>query len=132
MRAEPGQLRGARVFRDLSDQDLALVAEWTEIRRVAGGEPVVSEGASDFTFYVIVEGSAVVRSDDREIATLTQGDHFGEMAIQERAARRADVLVTSPSTLGVMAGNDFLMMERAFPAVAARIRREADARRAEL
>ena len=132
MRAEPGQLRDARVFRGLSERDLALIAEWMEIRHAAEGERVIREGASGFSFYVIFEGSAVVRSDDREIATLGPGDHFGEMAIEDKSARHADVVATSPSTLGVMFGTDFLLMEREFPAVAGRIRREADARRAEL
>lgn len=132
MRAAAAQLRDARVFKDLTDRDLALVAEWTEIRHVAQGERVVQEGASGFSFYVIVEGSVVVRAGDREIATLEPGDHFGEMAIEDKGPRHADVVATTPSTLGVMFGTDFLLMEREFPAVAARIRREAEARRADL
>jgi CRP-like cAMP-binding protein len=120
------------VFRDLTDQDLSLVAEWTEIRRVAAGERVVQEGETGFSFFVIVEGSAVVHAGDRGIASLGAGDNFGEMAIEEDGTRRADIVATSPSTLGVMIGKDFQMMEREFPAVAARIRREARGRRSAL
>ncbi|MGZ3691638.1 MAG: cyclic nucleotide-binding domain-containing protein [Pseudobdellovibrio sp.] len=55
-------------------------------------QKIVERGAQDKSFYLLLEGEVSVEKDSREIATLKQGDFFGEMALFENKVRSADVV----------------------------------------
>jgi CRP-like cAMP-binding protein len=67
-------------------------------RTVAAGEDLVTQGSSAIAFFVILEGTASVIADGRQLGTLTAGDHFGEIAlilpdVPRTATVRADTAV---------------------------------------
>ncbi len=71
---------------------------------LAEGAEVVGEGGSDDALYVIRTGSCTVQrlspdGDQQELATLSPGDHFGEVAPLLGVARTASVLAAEPATL---------------------------------
>ena len=80
------------------------------------------EGAAGYQFYVIESGTAEVRQHQEPIATLGQGDFFGEMAMMGHGRRVADVVATSPMTNLAMFGTSFRELEANLPDVAAEIR----------
>src|SRR3954451_20672950 len=59
-------------------------------RRIAAGDCVVREGTTGIGFFVVLDGEAEVTRDGDVLATLTPGDHFGEIPLfvdgMERAA----------------------------------------------
>lgn len=121
MRPDPTQLATVPLFAKLTHGELECVSEWMEIRHADVGDRLVSEGASGYSFFVLLDGSAAVTSDGAEIATLLPGDFFGEIAILGDGRRSATVTTTSPSRVLTLFGTDFRQLQQAHPEVAQRI-----------
>jgi CRP-like cAMP-binding protein len=73
-------------------------------REVTPGEVVVEQGDTGRTLYLIREGTCAVdhTADDgstREVAKLSSGDHFGEIALLRDGVRTATVRAETPSVL---------------------------------
>ena len=78
-------------------------------------------------FYVVLEGTAEVRTAERFLAELGPGDFFGELAALEWGAsfgypRLASVIATSPARLLVLPGASFNTLVRDVPGFGDRIR----------
>ena len=121
MAIEPDELRGTSLCEDLSDEELARVAEWFDATSFSEGVKVAGEGAPGYSFFVIAEGTAVVSSGGDELARLGPGDFFGEVAILGDGRRSATVTTTSPARLFVMFGTEFRQLQEAQPEIAARL-----------
>lgn len=121
MAIEPDELRGTSLCADLSDEELARVAEWFDATSFGEGVKVAGEGAPGYSFFVIAEGTAVVSSGGDELARLGPGDFFGEIAILGDGRRSATVTTTSPARLFVMFGTEFRQLQEAQPEIAARL-----------
>jgi CRP-like cAMP-binding protein len=110
------------LFSSLSDDQLKEAAGWFHVQKnVGAGMKLVGEGAPGYTFFVILDGAAVVTKDGQQLATLGRGDYFGEMAILGEGRRTATVTSTEPVRLLVMFGTEFRCLEAAHPEIAARI-----------
>jgi len=95
--ATADDLTGIPLFDSLSDDELEQLASWFAVKRVSEGVRLASEGAAGYSFYVVVEGSAVVTAEDETVATYGPGDFFGEIAILGDGRRTATVTTTSPA-----------------------------------
>ena len=122
-------LTGVELFSELSAEDLEELAGWFDVRTVGPGVRIVDEGASGYSFYVLLEGAAEISAEGVAIATCRPGDFFGEIAILGASRRTATVTTTVPSRVLVMFGTDFRRLQQLQPAVA---RRLEDAMRARL
>ena len=125
-------LTGIPLFAGLSDEERASLAEWFEISDASAGMNLVSEGASGYSFYVLIDGAAEVTVGGETVATYGPGDFFGEMAILGGGRRNATVTVTAPSRLLSMFGTEFRMLQEVQPDVAARLEETMKQRAAEL
>jgi len=130
--ATADDLTGVPLFAGLSDEQRSLLAEWFEVSDASAGTVLVSEGASGYSFYVLVDGAAEVTVGDEAVATYGPGDFFGEMAILGGGRRNATVTVTAPSRLLSMFGTEFRMLQEVQPEVAAQLEETMRQRRAEL
>lgn len=99
-------LRGVRLFRALSLNDLARVSEWSDIVEYRAGQMIIREGEVGEHMYVVLEGTADVFVTDEDgkvlvLASLTQGHYFGEQALipDSRGRRNANVRANGPVTL---------------------------------
>lgn len=125
-------LAGVPLFESLSDDDRKELAGWFDVYTVGEGAKLVGEGAAGYSFYVLIEGSAVVTTDGVTVATYAPGDYFGEMAILGEGRRTATVTATSPAKLLVMFGTEFRQLQSEQPAIAARLEEAMQQRRQEL
>ncbi|HET6443060.1 MAG TPA: cyclic nucleotide-binding domain-containing protein [candidate division Zixibacteria bacterium] len=83
------------------------LASRVESRRFEPGETIIKQGAEALNFYLIVRGKVVVireRSNrpSHPIATLGNGDYFGEIGLVEGVGRTATVLASDSGPVDVM------------------------------
>ena len=121
MAVSPADLAPIPLFASLGPDELEELSEWFELKSAGEGVKLCGEGASGYSFFVIVDGTAVVTSDGAELATLGPGDYFGEIAILDGGRRTATVTATTPSRLLVMFGTEFRRLQQAHPAIAAQL-----------
>jgi CRP/FNR family transcriptional regulator, cyclic AMP receptor protein len=123
MAVDASRIREVPLFAELTDEELAGVAQKLSERRVDEGHRLSNEGGSGYFFFVIESGTLDVSHGDNVVATLGPGDFFGEAAILETTRRTADVTATSPVTLLEMFGADFAVLDAQSPSVHAVIER---------
>jgi CRP-like cAMP-binding protein len=83
------------LFSDLSRPELEVIVHDLEEEAFGEGQRVVRQGMSGSGVYVILEGEAVVRRGDEEIARLGRGDFFGEGAVLTGDHPSADVVAVT-------------------------------------
>jgi CRP-like cAMP-binding protein len=121
MTATTDDLLAVPLFESLNEQDLHELAGRFEAKEVSEGIRLVGEGASGYSFFILVGGSAVVTAEGDEVARLGPGDFFGEMAILGEGRRLASVTTTSPSKVLVLFGTEFRLLEQEHPQIAKQI-----------
>jgi ATP-binding cassette subfamily B protein len=124
------------LFADLPPLMLARLAALFRPQQVTAGTRLVREGEAGSTFWLIARGLVEVyrTADDGEhsIATLSDGDHFGEIALLDERPRTASVRALTECMLLALTRKQFeaLLLEQ--PGMAERMRGVAAARLAEL
>jgi CRP/FNR family transcriptional regulator, cyclic AMP receptor protein len=83
------------LFSGLSRRHLKQLAEACTDARYRPGTTMVVEGRPGDTFFVIVEGEAVVLRGVRRVAKLGAGDFFGEISLLDGGPRTATVEATT-------------------------------------
>lgn len=83
------------LFADLSKRDIEHIARLFKDRRFPAGETITKEGAGGAAFFVIESGEATVTVHGKQVATLSEGDYFGEIALIDEGARSATITATS-------------------------------------
>jgi voltage-gated potassium channel len=114
-------LAGIPLFEALEPADRESIAPWFEVQEVSAGVKLAGEGASGYSFYVLLDGSVTVSIDGAEVRTLGAGDFFGELAILGDGRRTATVTTTSPSRVLVLFGTEFRRLEQEYPELASQI-----------
>ena len=121
-------LRVSPLFADLSDGELARVADVVEEKRVVRGAVLAREGEFAYHLVVVAEGTAEVTIGGEVVRTLEPGDTFGEIGVVERGRRTADVMATSPMRLLTMRIWHFNRLAEEIPEFGVRARDLARAR----
>ncbi len=93
-------LRDIFFFKNTSDAILHEVAQQFLIEWVDEGSVVFEKGAYGDTFYLIVRGSVEIRNPDSKpgfalIASLDDGDYFGEIALLKNVPRTFQAVASS-------------------------------------
>ena len=88
---------GAQALDELARD--ALVYEF------ATGSPIVTEGAIEDSYHVLVAGSAAVIVASERRRVLRPGDGFGEIAVLHRVPRTASVIAEEPSMVLTVPGD---------------------------
>ena len=117
----------------LPEETVERVASWFDERHAEPGDNLTPEGASGYTFFVILDGTATVVHDATTVATLGPGDFFGEGArLGDTGRRNASVIAGSPMRVGAMFGTEFRLLQRECPEVGAQIQEPLAVRQAQL
>lgn len=97
------------IFKHLTPRSLAAMADHLVSENFEAGTPVINEGDPGDKFYLIRKGEVnVVRGSGKEhLATLKEGDFFGEMALLENKPRNASVVTSSDTVLYSLSSDEF-------------------------
>ena len=110
-------LKAVPLFEGLTPQQLRRVAEVGRVKLFRAGTAIVRLGEPGDSFYVILDGHALVVREIGRPLKLHRGDFFGELALIENAPRSADVIASddvSALTIGHTAFKKLLRSEAAF------------------
>lgn len=95
------------LFSALSKKDLQRIAKATnEVTREAGSV-LVEQGDAGREAFVIVEGTASVKRNNRKVGTLEAGSAIGELSLLDFGPRTATVTAETPITLLVLSAREF-------------------------
>ncbi|MBI3964001.1 MAG: FHA domain-containing protein [Chloroflexi bacterium] len=125
---EASRLQSISLFARLDAGLLAAIATRFTLERREAGETIVVAGATGDRFYVIDRGQADVLAIDamgrqRRLATLGDGDYFGEIALLYDVPRTATVRARTAVQLYSLTKADFDTMLASVPGLQAQLER---------
>lgn len=100
------------LFRPLNDREILRVLQVTDVVKYENGEIVITEGDRGDELFIVLEGTVEVVRGDATLASLTPGEHFGEMALIRAQPRSATVKSSGQSELMVIRRVDFFEILR--------------------
>ena len=116
-------LSAARLFDGVDAEGMDRIAAVAVEVEFPADHAIARQGEIGSGFFVIVEGGARVIRDGRTVATLGQGDFFGELSVLDGQPRIAQVLADGPTTCLALATWDFEAVLLAEPRVSLAILR---------
>jgi len=84
------------LFADLSTPELESLVQTFDESWFNEGERVIRQGLTGSAFYVILDGTASIRVDGVDRATLRPGDFFGEISCLLGELPTADIVAQRP------------------------------------
>lgn len=111
-------LRRVPLFRGLNKADLEEFEKIIHRRRFKGGETIFWEGEPGVGMYIVQEGLVkitknVAGGQPEELATLSQGEFFGELALLDESPRSASAVAAEDSRiLGLFRPDLMALIER--------------------
>jgi len=134
-RITPGGLRAFHLFAASSDRTLDDLASSFVSETAEPGSRIIRQGQPGTRFYLIARGRVQVsiagQRGEEVVASLSDGDFFGEMSLLESALTSANVTVVQPTILLALEKTTFLALIRNDPALFESVAAIADKRREE-
>jgi CRP-like cAMP-binding protein len=134
------QLRRVDLFRDLTDEELSIIAPSIKAIQYGRGETLIREGDPGDSFFILRHGIVdVIRESTNggtpitvsRITDSSSKNFFGEIALLKGEPRNSTVRAHTDIEVLRIDGDGFAHLFRARPAIAAEIARIAAAREAE-
>lgn len=114
-------LANVPLFAACTKKHLKLIAQTGTPLDVPAGKQLVKQGTPGREFFVILSGDATVSKDGERLATLHQGDFFGEMALIEHIPRVATVEAQTAMQVMVIDRSSFWALLEEVPEVAGKV-----------
>jgi len=111
-----GRLRAMPVFRELSDEEVANVADLIEEHEVAPQQVILRPGERDAPLYLIVSGQVQLRAAGRE-QVLTAGNFFGEEGVLTGRPSPVSATALTLVKLYGLPAEDFRWLLQTYPAL---------------
>jgi CRP-like cAMP-binding protein len=123
------------LFSALPKKDLQKVAKASDEIEVPAGRVLVDQGRTGHEFFLILDGRADVKRNNRKVTELGPGQYFGELSLLDRGPRSASVVAKTPMKVLVLGQREFTGVLDDVPGMATKILsimaqrlREADTR----
>jgi CRP-like cAMP-binding protein/Fe-S-cluster-containing hydrogenase component 2 len=104
------------------------IASRLQPRHVPRGTLVVKQGEPADSLYLIESGQVIIEQSGQTIASLSEGDLFGEISLLTGGTHRANARTLTTTDLLVLPGTDFYRLIRQYPTLEAELRTIADRR----
>jgi len=112
-------MKNITVFSDLSNEQLRELTHYLFLKAVENDQYLFKEGdVGDFLCFVVSGKLSVLKEGEGksiEVATLTEGDVLGEIAVIDGEPRSASVRATSHSHVVVLRKDQFDLMHESHP-----------------
>ena len=89
-------IAGFALFADLTTPQREHIVDVFAEQWFADGEKVLRQGLTGSGLYVVLDGSAAIRIDGVDRATLRAGDYFGEISVLLGESPTADIVAIGP------------------------------------
>jgi CRP-like cAMP-binding protein len=128
--ARLARLHSLALFVELSPAELAVVDALMHERDYLPGEVVFDQGEDGQAVYIVLDGEvAIVRHDPAkaaadELARLTVGTFFGELALLDSAPRMAQARAVGACKLAVFFRDDFIGLLDTHGRIASKVARQ--------
>ena len=109
------------LFSECTAKEKKTIARALDEVIVEPNRVLVEQGTLGTEFYLIVSGTASVRRNNRKVATLTAGQHFGELALLDRHPRNASVISETEMDLLVLGQREFNGLLETMPSLARKL-----------
>lgn len=109
------------LFSRCSKSELAKIAKITDEVDLPAGKILTKEGSRGREFFILIEGTADVRSNTRLLPELRAGDFLGEVALISDVPRTATVTTTSAVRALVLTDRAFRELLRTSPDIQGKI-----------
>lgn len=106
----------------MTEADLNMLARVSVVRQFAPGQTVMAKGDPGVSMFFILSGLVAVVIDGREVARLTAGQIFGEMALLTGEPRQADVRAVDATRCLEVDREGFRMVLARHPEIIDRVR----------
>jgi CRP-like cAMP-binding protein len=106
------------LFARCTPRELRTIARFVETADLPAGTDLVREGEVGDALFVILEGVAVIRTGDRELGRVSEGDYVGELALLDGEPRAADVVAATDVKIAVLGIRMFRTLVRELPDLA--------------
>ncbi len=121
-------LRKVEFFTPLTVGQLEQILPSVMLYAYDTGESVFSQGQKGDAFYIVYKGSVDIKIREwlvlsKKIATLRDGDFFGEIALISDEPRTASVVTAVPTMLFTLIADDFKFVLTENPGAAEEMRR---------
>jgi CRP-like cAMP-binding protein len=103
-----GHLAEVPLFSACTRKDLEKISRASDEVEVKAGRVLVEQGRPGHEFFLILDGEATVRRDNRKVASLTKGQYFGELSLLDRGPRTATVTADTDMRVLVLGQREFL------------------------
>jgi CRP/FNR family cyclic AMP-dependent transcriptional regulator len=114
-------LRSVPLFAGCSKTELRELATTADEIDLRAGHVLTREGRPGREFFVLVDGTVRVTKDGKEIAELSGGDWFGEIALLTKVPRTATVTATSDVRALVVTDRAFRRLVETMPSIALKV-----------
>jgi CRP/FNR family cyclic AMP-dependent transcriptional regulator len=109
------------IFGACTRRDLRQIQAVCDELRAPAGRVLVQEGKVGREFFLLLDGTAVVRRNGRAVTTLGPGDYFGELSLLAREPRDAAVVAETDLRALVVSDRDFTSLVHTIPGFAAKV-----------
>jgi small-conductance mechanosensitive channel len=106
----------------MCEADLEMFARASVVRRFSPGQTIMAKGESGTTMSIILSGQVAVLADGKELARLSPGQIFGEMALLTGEPRQADIRAMEQTRCLEVDREGFRMALAKHPIIVERVR----------
>lgn len=114
-------IRSVPLFSRCTRKELEAIAAEADELALPEGRELTRQGERGQEFIVMVDGSATVVRDGREVKRLGAGDFLGEIALLAKTPRTATVTTASQARVLVLTEGSFQRVTERLPSVRKRV-----------
>jgi CRP-like cAMP-binding protein len=119
-------LRENVLFKDFSDNEIAVLAKYVEEKTIAAPTPLFLEHMKGQSMYIVVAGMVqltkmISEGETKNLTALGPGDFFGEMALIEEGPRQVSAFVAKDAQILSIKRTDFEKLMEEAPKLAVKV-----------